>query len=390
MNDTDSDIQGTPAPDGPGGADGLAAPDGPGGAPAPGATARPGDTLMGIGAFGRLVGLAPSALRFYDDGGILRPARVDPETGYRSYAPDQTDRALRIVRLRAAGLPLADVPTVLDGPPGQARILLEDHARRTGAEADAARAAVRDLLRELPAPTAGARLGGAELSRALRQVVTATATGDARAAHPVLGRVRIELDHGEVRAVATDSYRLAARTLRADDVRGGPRGFLVEAEEARALAGWALPLAEVVVEADEDGARLRGPDGVREVRRAPGEFPDWRAVLTGLGPVRHRVVADRTALAAALTAVEGECTVLTTDGGALAVDGRPVPRVLCPGEPVRIAFDPGRLLASVDAAVGPDVLLEIRSPDTPVVVRSADQGSFTTLVMPVADASAPV
>ncbi|WP_226872713.1 hypothetical protein [Microbispora sitophila] len=56
---------------------------------------------------------------------------------------------------------------------------------------------------------------------------------------------------------------------------------------------------------------------------------------------------------------------------------------ICTGPPVRIAFDPGVLLPALDAGVGQDALLEISSPAQPVVVRSADQGTFTTLVMPV-------
>lgn len=53
------------------------------------------------------------------------------------------------------------------------------------------------------------------------------------------------------------------------------------------------------------------------------------------------------------------------------------------GPPLRIAFDPAVLLPALEASVGPDVLLEVASDAEPVVVRSADQGSFTTLVMPV-------
>jgi DNA polymerase III sliding clamp (beta) subunit (PCNA family) len=53
------------------------------------------------------------------------------------------------------------------------------------------------------------------------------------------------------------------------------------------------------------------------------------------------------------------------------------------GPPLSIAFDPVVLVAALDAGVGPDVLLEVCDPRSPVVVRSADQGSFTTLVMPV-------
>ncbi|WP_251050271.1 hypothetical protein [Streptomyces sp. ISL-86] len=52
--------------------------------------------------------------------------------------------------------------------------------------------------------------------------------------------------------------------------------------------------------------------------------------------------------------------------------------------PQWIGFDPAVLAPALEASVGPDVLLEISAADRPVVVRSADQGSFTTLVMPVA------
>ncbi len=43
--------------------------------------------LLTIGAFARAVRLTPKALRLYDELGLLRPAAVDPESGYRLYAP---------------------------------------------------------------------------------------------------------------------------------------------------------------------------------------------------------------------------------------------------------------------------------------------------------------
>ncbi|WP_243744736.1 MerR family transcriptional regulator [Streptomyces hainanensis] len=70
---------------------------------------------MSIGAFARRVGVAPSALRFYDDCGLLRPDRVDAATGYRYYAPEQEARGLLVRRLREAGLPLVDAAVVHGG-----------------------------------------------------------------------------------------------------------------------------------------------------------------------------------------------------------------------------------------------------------------------------------
>ncbi|OKH91378.1 transcriptional regulator [Streptomyces uncialis] len=343
--------------------------------------------MMSIGVFGRRVGLSAGALRFYDDCGVLRPARVDGDTGYRFYAEGQVERAVRVRRLRAAGVPLAEVTAVLDGDPAGARALLEAHARRMRETAEAAREAVGELLRELPEGVATARVGGAEFASAVRQVVSATASGAVREEFPVLGCVLVEVDGPEVRLVATDRYRLAVRTLRADADTGGPRGFLVGAEHAGELARWAVRWPEVRVEAGPDGVLLRGPDGVRTVTVHPGEYPDWRVVLDGLGAVRNRVVVDRTELRSALAGASGPVVTLSAGDGGLAGPGGPVPRALCDGPPLRISFDPEVLLAAVDAGVGPDVLLEIRSATGPVAVRSADQGSFTTLVMPVRETS---
>ncbi|WJJ11434.1 MerR family DNA-binding transcriptional regulator [Prescottella equi] len=44
------------------------------------------DDLVTIGVFARACGLTPSALRFYDDSGLLSPAHIDPVTGYRYYS----------------------------------------------------------------------------------------------------------------------------------------------------------------------------------------------------------------------------------------------------------------------------------------------------------------
>ena len=50
------------------------------------------DALMTIGDFARDAGLKPKALRLYDDLGLLRPAEVDPHSGYRRCAPGHRHR----------------------------------------------------------------------------------------------------------------------------------------------------------------------------------------------------------------------------------------------------------------------------------------------------------
>ncbi|MFE7664968.1 MerR family transcriptional regulator [Streptomyces celluloflavus] len=385
------------------------------------------EELLSIGAFARRVGLAPSALRFYDDCGVLRPARVDATTGYRHYAAGQRGRAVRLRRLREAGLALVDVAVVLDGPGDAARDVLRGHLERTRRSASAAQTVLEGFLRDVEGETecarvrARARIGGAELASAVRQVAPAVAAGAARAEFPVLGCVLLELVDGEVRLVATDRYRLAVRVLRSADFEGGPRRVLIDAAAARGLADWAVRQGAVEVECAEEegtgteavaGFRLRGVEDFParwegegagwSTRGEYGEFPDYRLMLEGLAAGRHRVITDRGGLR---DAIDGRAGVVSftvcADGAAgqrktgaeLEVAGGERDtvrlRAVCTGPALRIAFDPAVLVPALEAGVGPDVLLEIVSADRPVVVRSADQGSFTTLVMPLRDVPAP-
>jgi DNA-binding transcriptional MerR regulator len=88
--------------------------------------------LMPIGRFARLTGLTVKALRHYDEVGLLRPAAVDPVSGYRSYAPDQVRAAEAIRKLRRLELPLDDVLTLLEtDDPALIRRILHDHRYRT-------------------------------------------------------------------------------------------------------------------------------------------------------------------------------------------------------------------------------------------------------------------
>lgn len=72
--------------------------------------------LLSVGEFSRRSRLSRKALRLYDALGLLLPAWVDGDSGYRYYAPDQLERARLIGRLRQLKLPLADIQQVVDAP----------------------------------------------------------------------------------------------------------------------------------------------------------------------------------------------------------------------------------------------------------------------------------
>jgi DNA-binding transcriptional MerR regulator len=71
--------------------------------------------MFSIGEFARLGTVSVHTLRHYDEIGLLRPARVDPETGYRGYSADQLGHLNRIIALKELGLSLAQVRRLLGG-----------------------------------------------------------------------------------------------------------------------------------------------------------------------------------------------------------------------------------------------------------------------------------
>jgi len=88
--------------------------------------------LMPIGRFARQTGLSVKALRHYDEVGLLRPAAVDPGTGYRSYSAAQVEPAETIRLLRRLEVPLDDISTLLQTrDPELVRTVLLAHQRRT-------------------------------------------------------------------------------------------------------------------------------------------------------------------------------------------------------------------------------------------------------------------
>jgi DNA-binding transcriptional MerR regulator len=91
-------------------------------------------SLVSIGEFAQASRLSPKALRLYDELGLLVPAHVDPDTGYRWYTPDQLPRARRVSILRRIGMPLARIRHLLALPPETAAE--EVLAHWTAAEAE--------------------------------------------------------------------------------------------------------------------------------------------------------------------------------------------------------------------------------------------------------------
>ena len=75
-----------------------------------------------IGRFAQLAGFTVRALRHYESQGLLLPARVDRESGYRYSRSEQLHDALRVRLLRALEMPLPEVVEVMRDPESAASI----------------------------------------------------------------------------------------------------------------------------------------------------------------------------------------------------------------------------------------------------------------------------
>jgi len=69
--------------------------------------------MFRIGEFAQIAQVSGRQLRFYDQLGLLRPARTDPQTGYRYYSMRQLPRLNSILALKELGLSLEQIGPLL-------------------------------------------------------------------------------------------------------------------------------------------------------------------------------------------------------------------------------------------------------------------------------------
>jgi DNA-binding transcriptional MerR regulator len=111
--------------------------------------------FLDIGEVSRAAGIAPSALRYYEEIGLIRP---DGRHGLRrQYGPEVLTQLSLISLARAAGFSLEETGAMFgrDGKPDIPRDLLRERARETAQRARrlAALADLIDHVADCPAPS---------------------------------------------------------------------------------------------------------------------------------------------------------------------------------------------------------------------------------------------
>lgn len=101
---------------------------------------------MTIGDFSRATRLTAKALRFYHQERVLVPAAVDPDNGYRLYAPEQIADANVVRQLRALEIPVGTIREVMSAPDLETRTAhIAQHLARLESHLEETRAAVATL-----------------------------------------------------------------------------------------------------------------------------------------------------------------------------------------------------------------------------------------------------
>lgn len=99
--------------------------------------------MFTIGDFAKHGRVSVRMLRHYDALGLLRPARVDPVTGYRFYEAGQLARLNRVIALKELGFSLDRVGSILDEKVSAEELRGMLRLRRAELESAAAEAAAR-------------------------------------------------------------------------------------------------------------------------------------------------------------------------------------------------------------------------------------------------------
>src|SRR5712692_5387252 len=67
------------------------------------------------GEFSKISRVSKRLLHYYDEIGLLKPAHIDPHTGYRYYSAQQLPHLNRILALKELGLTLDQIARLLEG-----------------------------------------------------------------------------------------------------------------------------------------------------------------------------------------------------------------------------------------------------------------------------------
>jgi DNA polymerase-3 subunit beta len=248
-------------------------------------------------------------------------------------------------------------------------------------------------------PAHSVTIDAADFATALRQVVPAASSDDAR---PILTGVLLAAEEDGLRLVATDSYRLALRDLPGASILAEGQAVLVPSRALSELARLLDPGATVVLHLGERDASFEvgategnGEAAVRlTTRLIEGEFPPYRNLIPQSYP--NRLTVGREPLLDAVRRVKLMAREATPVRLRLVPDGLELMAITqdvgqaqeeldakYEGSELTVAFNPEYLLTGVEATPGDEVVIQTLDALKPAVIRSGESSDYLYLLMPV-------
>lgn len=238
----------------------------------------------------------------------------------------------------------------------------------------------------------GTAMPSKDLAEALRQVVRAASTDEARGVYTGVLMTGIE---GKLRLVATDSYRMAIRDI---DAKVVPDGASVVVP-ARALA----ELQKLLGSADSVSISLTDNDATFEVgsirlvtRLLMGAFADYQRLIPPSLP--NKLTVGRDSILEAIRRVKLVARdpigtplrlEIASDGVTLRMvtpdSGEAVEQIegVVAGQDIEIRFNNELLSSGLDAVPSDDVVIQTSEPGKLAVIRGESSDDFTYLLMPL-------
>ncbi len=279
-------------------------------------------------------------------------------------------------------------------PPGAVAVDVDgESARITAARSEfSLRVFPTDEFPRVPQPSGdGVTISAGQLAAALRQVVPAASSDDAR---PILTGVLVTAEADGLRLVATDSYRLAVRDLPGQSVLAEGQSVLVPSRALNDLTRVLGTVDELTLRLGERDASFEAGPVRLTTMLIEGDFPNYRGLIPSAHP--NRLTVSREALMEGLRRVKLLAREATPVRLAMAADGLDLVAVTqdvgqahesldakYEGTELTVAFNPDYLLQGVEVLPGDEVLIESVDSLKPALVRSPEHPEFLYLLMPV-------
>lgn len=231
------------------------------------------------------------------------------------------------------------------------------------------------------------------LKEIVRQVVFAADTAENR---PLYTGVLFEIGGGKMQVVATDTHRLAWRTVNLDDCEGLDINLLIPGKTLNELVRIInFYEKEVKVTATENQVLFTTEDTCLISRLIAGRFPNYRMVIPQGCVTRIRLktrdMADATERASLLTkegvsilkmSIENNLLVITvnTEAGRIREE---LP-VFQEGDPLQIAFNARYISDALKAVGSEEIVLELAGPLSPGLIKPAgEKDDYLSLLLPL-------